>query len=85
MIDPGRPSLVVTEVIARLPRRLAEVGSNIVDTTANVPQNPAITSTESARDGPRERIEAGREKIAGEDTGLAEKPRVYEELSPRRG
>jgi capsular polysaccharide transport system permease protein len=84
ILDPGRSSVHVVELIARLSAELSNVTALIAEVTASSPSSPQLPPLERRAAAMREQIALERARITDASDGLAQKIAHYEHLTLER-
>ena len=80
ILDPGKSSAMVIEVIGQLTRQLADVRTEISETMANSPANPQLPGYRLREQAIEHQIAIERGRVANDSDGLADKIAEYERL-----
>jgi capsular polysaccharide transport system permease protein len=83
ILDPGKTSLMVVELIGKLSSQLADTRAEIAETRGNSPNSPQLQSLQQRAEAIAHEIEVERGRVSGSD-GLADKIAVYERLMLER-
>ena len=80
MLDPGKSSAMVVELIGQLSAQLSEVGMQIVETEGNSPRSPQLQALRQRAAAIERQIGIERARVAGASDGLAGQIAEYERL-----
>lgn len=80
ILDPGKSSAIVVELIGRLASQLADVRTQIGETQANSPNSPQLQTLRQRAAALERQIGVERGRVANSSDGLAEKIATYERL-----
>jgi capsular polysaccharide transport system permease protein len=81
MLDPGRDSILLIELVGKLSAELAETRAQIAATTSGSPDNPQLPTLNRRARALEAQINTERSRIAQNTGGLADKIAVYERLT----
>lgn len=84
ILDPGKSSAIVVELIGRLSSQLADVRTQISETQANSPNSPQLQTLRQRAAALERQIGLERGRVANSSDGLAEKIATYERLMLER-
>ncbi|MBN8938921.1 MAG: capsule biosynthesis protein [Rhizobiales bacterium] len=84
ILDPGRSSVHVVELIARLSAELSNVTALIAEVTASSPSSPQLPPLERRAAAMRSQIAIERARITDASDGLAQKIALFEHLTLER-
>jgi capsular polysaccharide transport system permease protein len=84
MLDPGKTSAIVVELIGKLSAQLADARAEIAETRGNSPNSPQLQSLQQRADAIEHQIDVERGRVGSSSDGLAEKIATYERLMLER-
>jgi len=84
ILDPGKSSAIVVELIGKLSSELADTRADIAETRGNSPNSPQIENLRQRAKAIEDQIAIERGRVASSSDGLADKIAVYERLMLQR-
>jgi capsular polysaccharide transport system permease protein len=84
ILDPGKSSAIVVELIGKLSSELADARADIAETRGNSPNSPQLQSLQERAKAIEDQIAIERGRVASSSDGLADKIAVYERLMLER-
>jgi len=84
ILDPGKSSAIVVELIGKLSTQLADARAQIAETRGNSPNSPQLQSLQQYADAIQHQIDIERARVASSSDGLADKIATYERLMLER-
>ena len=84
ILDPGKNSAIVVELIGKLSTQLADARAQIAETRGNSPNSPQLQSLKQYADAIAQQINIERGRVASSSDGLADKIATYERLMLER-
>jgi len=81
LVDPVSFASVLLDAIGQLSLERAQTQTQIDETTQMSPSNPALDSMRAKAEALKNKIDEERQKLAGNDSAIAEKVSTYERLT----